>query len=170
MIKRFEEWLVKQQIGYLGVRDEQQTATINQILVKANILTYSLLSVLMMISLVWDFHQGRQVTLGTIFLIVVQCFNTIYTTYQIRKTAVDETEFYDRKAYQIAVRRLKQRFVVRGVTWAVGLFIWLTVLIPFLKHEPMTASLSMAIWFSATGVVVGVGGYFTQKRRLHLYL
>lgn len=124
----------------------------------------------MMISLVWDFYQGRQVTLGTIFLIVVQCFNTIYTTYQIRKTTVDETEFYDRKAYQVAIRQLKQRSIVRGVTWAVGMFIWLTVLIPFLKHEPMTANLFLAIWFSAIGIVVGVGGYFRQKRRLHLYL
>ncbi|CAM2822267.1 DUF3278 domain-containing protein [Latilactobacillus sakei] len=168
MLNRFEEWLLKQQIGYLGARDEQQSATINHILVKANLLTYCVLTILMFVSLIWDLSHGAMLTLGTFFLILTQLINSVYTARLVRKAAVDQTEFYDTPTYQAALKQLKVRSVWRGINWAVGMFIWLTIVIPFIQQRLTDASWTLAIIWGVSGIIVGVGSYFRKKKDLHL--
>lgn len=168
-MKSLESKMLRRYVGYLGERDEYQRGKIHEILANANMLTFYLITILMMISLVWDsIHQ--QFTLGTFLLLIVQQFNSIYILVKMRKYQVQKTEYYDEESYRLAVNTLKIKGLWAGLDWGFSMFIWMTFVFPSLWGDPIRVNWwDILIWLLA-GFLFGFTMYHIGKNRLKLVI
>lgn len=168
-MKNLETKMLRRYVGYSGERDEYQRGKIYEILANANMLTFYLTTILMMVSLVCDsIHQ--QFTLGTFLLLIIQQFNSIYILVKVRKYQVQKTEYYDEESYRLAVKTLKVKGFWAGLDWGFWMFIWMTFISPSLWGDPIRVSWWNILLWSLAGFFFGFTMYLFSKSQLKIVL
>lgn len=81
-MKQTEQKLLKHFVGLIDDRDEYQQKMIYKVLADANMITFILLTMSMMISFIWDAWH-HIISLGTIFLFLIQQFKSYYILLKI---------------------------------------------------------------------------------------
>ncbi|MFV0558258.1 MAG: DUF3278 domain-containing protein [Enterococcus sp.] len=166
-MKRIEEKLIQHYVGYIGERDEYQKSKIYEILSSANMLTIYLSTILMFISLIWDsVHQ--KITLGTIFLLVVQQFNSLYLVFKLKKYQVQQTEFYDQASYLQAVKQIRRKTFLGGLNYCVWMWVMNVVVLPSLWQDEIHITWYKTTIWLITGIFFGITMYFFSKSQLRL--
>lgn len=162
-----KERIIQHYLGFVGHRDEYQEQKLNEVLAFAGIVTQYVIAILMLISLIWDIHQG-QVSLGTIFLFLIMMGNSIYILAKTRKYRLTETEFYDRHDYQQAVRQLRQQMIRVGLLWTLGMMFWMEVVFPYLDGRPIEWHWAKALIYVIGGLAFATTAYLISKSKLRL--
>lgn len=166
-MKSSESKLVRRYIGYFGKRDDSQKTKIYEVLANANILTFYLTTILMLVSLIWDsIHQ--QFTVGTFLLFAVQQFNSYYIVFKLKKYMPQQTEFYDEESYSLAIKTLKIKGIWAGLDWGVSMFMWMTLIFPILWHDPIRITWWNSLIWVITGFFFGLTMYLFSKGQLKL--
>lgn len=113
-MKNIEQTLLKHFVGYIDDRDEYQQKMIIKILADANMMTFILLTVCMMISFIWDAWH-HTVSLGTIFLFLIQQLNSYYILVKTKKFDVLKTEVFDEDSYKKELGKIKKSAILSGI-------------------------------------------------------
>jgi hypothetical protein len=164
-MKRLEEKLFKHYIGYLDERDEYQQSVIYKTLAKVNMYSFYLISILMMGSLVFD-SVNHRFTFGTVALFFIQQFNAYYISIKLRKSGVDETEFYDNTTYLLQLKKLKKQAVMAGTQWGLWMLIMMDYIFPALEGEQIRIDLISVIIWICGGAFFGGAMYLFGKLKI----
>ena len=167
-MKKLEEKLFKRYIGFIDERDEYQKSVIYKTLAKLNMYSFYLISILMLISLIFDTINHR-FTFGTFALLFIQQFNAYYILIQLRKSGVDITEVYDNITYLKQLKRLKKQSVISGIQWAFFMIIMNNYIFPSLLGENIILNIKSIIIWSLGGLSFGLGLYFIEKVKLRKF-
>ena len=162
-----EKKLLKRFVGYIDDRDEYQQKMIYKILANANMMTFILLMVCMMISFIWDaWHQT--VSLGTIFLFLIQQFNSYYVLAKTKKFDVVKTEVFDEETYKKELNKIKKGAILSGINWGISMFAWMEFLFPLILNDPIELKwFNICVWFIAS-ILFGGSMYVVGKGKLKL--
>ncbi|RDY22644.1 DUF3278 domain-containing protein [Romboutsia maritimum] len=164
-MKRLEEKLFKHYIGYLEERDEYQQSVIYKTLAKANMYSFYLISLLMMVSLIFD-SVNHRFTFGTVALFFIQQFNAYYVSIKLRKSGVDTTEFDDNTTYLIQLKKLKKQARMAGIQWGLSMLIMMDYIFPALEGEKIKLDLISVIVWTCGGALFGGVMYLFGKLKL----
>ena len=135
-MKNIEQTLLKHFVGYIDDRDEYQQKMIIKILADANMMTFILLTVCMMISFIWDAWH-HTVSLGTIFLFLIQQLNSYYILVKTKKFDVLKTEVFDEDSCKKELGKIKKSAILSGINWGISMFAWMEFLFPLILNEPI---------------------------------
>lgn len=164
-MKRLEEKLFKHYIGYLDERDEYQQSVIYKTLAKVNMYSFYLISLLMMVSLIFD-SVNHRFTFGTVALFFIQQFNAYYISIKLRKSGVDTTEFDDNTTYLIQLKKLKKQSIMAGTQWGIWMLIMMDYIFPVLEGEKIEGGLISVIIWTCGGAFFGGAMYLFGKLKL----
>lgn len=164
-MKNLEEKLFNRYIGFIDERDEYQKSVIYKTLAKLNMYSFYLISILMLISLIFDTISHR-FTFGTFALFFIQQLNAYYILIQLRKNGVDRTEFYDNVTYLKQVKKLKKQSIIAGIQWAFFMIIMNSYIFPSLWGENIIVNIKSIVVWSLGGLFFGVVMYFLGKLKL----
>lgn len=167
-MKKLEEKLFKRYIGFIDERDEYQKSVIYKTLSKLNMYSFYLISILMLISLIFDTISHR-FTFGTFALFFIQQFNAYYILIKLRKSGVDITEVYDNVTYLKQVKKLKKQSIIAGIQWAFFMIIMNSYIFPSLLGENIIVNIKSIVVWSLGGLSFGLGLYFIGKVKLRKF-
>ena len=166
-MKNIEQKLLKHFVGYIDDRDEYQQKMIYKILADANMMTFILLTVCMMISFIWDAWH-HTVSLGTIFLFLIQQLNSYYILVKTKKFDVLQTEVFDEDSYKKELRKIKKSAILSGINWGIFMFAWMEFIFPLILNEPIELKwFNVCVWFVASILFAG-SMYAVGKGKLKL--
>ena len=166
-MKQTEQKLLKRFVGFIDDRDEYQQKMIYKVLADANIITFILLTISMMISFIWDAWH-HTISLGTIFLFLIQQFNSYYILSKTKKYDVVKTEVFDEETYQKELRKIKRGAIIAGINWGIFMFGWMEFLFPLILHEPIELKwFNVGVWV-VTSMMFGGSMYVVGKGKLKL--
>ncbi|MDX8045247.1 DUF3278 domain-containing protein [Gracilibacillus sp. S3-1-1] len=164
-MNNFEDKLLNKYVGYVGQRDEYQKGVIYKALANANVLSFWLITLLMLISLIWDTYH-HQFSLGTLFLLVAQQFNVYYILLKLRKTGVTDTEFYDEASYKLQTKQLQKTACFSGISFAFLFFVLMNYLLPFVEGAAIHISWKDLVIMVIQALFFGYMMYLFGKGRL----
>lgn len=164
-MNKLEKNLLKRYIGYLEARDEYQQGVINETLTTANIHTFYLLTIFMLVSFIFD-SINHKLTFGTFALFFIQLFNACYTVIKLRKSGVDITEFDENATYSTQIKKLRKQIIIVTILWGFYMFIINRYILPTLLGERINIGLfQIVVWICAT-LFFGVSCYIIAKSKL----
>lgn len=164
-MKNLEEKLFNRYIGFIDERDEYQKSVIYKTLAKLNMYSFYLISILMLISLIFDTISHR-FTFGTFALFFIQQFNAYYILIKLRKSGVDITEVYDNITYLKQLKRLKKQSIIAGIQWAFFMIIMNNYIFPMISSGDIIVNTKSVVIWSLGGLFFGVVIYFLGKGKL----
>lgn len=164
-MNKLETKLLKHYIGYEQPRDEYQQGVINETLTTANLYTFYLLTICMVISLIFD-SINHKFTFGTFALFFIQQFNSYYVLSKMRKSGVDITEFDDDMDYKEQVKILRNKTIIGAIQWTLWMVVTMGYIFPTLWGDPINMDFTQIMIFICSGVLFGVLCYVFAKGKL----
>lgn len=164
-MSKLAKTLQKHYIGYIDERDEYQQRVISEILATANIYLSYLLIIALVGSLIFD-GVNHSLSFGTVALTLLQVINSCYISERIRKSGVDETEFYDDKSYSMQIKKLKRQCTIGAIQWGIFCFAVMQYMWPWILGEAINIDVSKVIIWSIASIIFGTGIYSMGKSKI----
>ncbi|WP_042274389.1 DUF3278 domain-containing protein [[Clostridium] dakarense] len=164
-MNKLENKLLKHYIGYVEERDEYQQGIINETLTTANLYTFYLLTICMLVSLIFD-SINHKLTFGTFAMFFIQQFNAYYILIKLRKSGVDKTEFDDNATYSTQLKKSKKQTIIAAIQWGFSMLVMMEYIFPTLLGERINIGLfQIIVWICAT-LFFGTSCYIIAKSKL----
>ncbi|ELC8442534.1 DUF3278 domain-containing protein [Clostridium perfringens] len=157
--------LQKHYIGYIDERDEYQQRVISEILATANIYLSYLIIIALVGSLIFD-GINHSLSFGTVALVVLQFINSYYISERVRKSGVNETEFYDGESYDMQIQKLKRQCIMGAFQWGIFVFSATQYIFPWILGEAINIELYQVVIWSIASIIFGTFMYNIGKSKI----
>ncbi len=145
-------------IGTISERDEYQKQEINKELAIAGIGLWWLNMLVMLIMLLVD-TMNHTISIGTIFIFLINMIYTNYLIFKLKKKGLNDTECATEEEYLKHKKTLKKAGLKAGVLWGFQMFVFMTYILPYLGSEEISVSLFDVVLWGCAGAFFGLSMY-----------
>ena len=155
-------------IGLEGPLDEAQWHEVDRVLSGTAAYTFSMTSLLLLLSLIWDAYSHQRVTasFGSMALLVLLMGQGLFAWWGIRGNKALRQPPLSADEHSERLRTLKKQSILSGVGWGVTMIVLMQGVLPWAAGMPLRMNaLSIVIWLVG-GAFFGGMMYLIGRRKL----
>ena len=155
-------------IGLEGPLDEAQWHEVDRALSGTAAYTFSMTSLLLQLSLIWDAYSHQRVTVsfGTMALFVLLMGQSLFAWWGIRGNKALRQPPLSADEYSERLRTLKKQSILSGAGWGVTMLVLIHGVLPWAAGMPLRMNAVFIVIWLVGGAFFGGMMYLIGRRKL----
>lgn len=155
-------------IGLEGPLDEAQWHEVDRALSGTAAYTFSMTSLLLQLSLIWDAYSHQRVTVsfGTMALFVLLMGQSLFAWWGIRGNKALRQPPLSADEHSKRLRTLKKQSILSGVGWGVTMIVLMQGILPWAAGMPIKMNAVFIVIWLVGGAFFGGMMYLIGRRKL----
>lgn len=155
-------------IGLEGPLDEAQWHEVDRVLSGTAAYTFSMTSLLLQLSLIWDAYSHQRVTasFGSMALLVLLMGQSLFAWWGIRGNKALRQPPLSADEYSERLRTLKKQSILSGAGWGVTMLVLIHGVLPWAAGMPLRMNAVFIVIWLVGGAFFGGMMYLIGRRKL----
>ena len=155
-------------IGLEGPLDEAQWHEVDRVLSGTAAYTFSMTSLLSLLSLIWDAYSHQRVTVsfGTMALLVLLMGQSLFAWWGIRGNKALRQPPLSADEHSERLRTLKKQSILSGARWGVTMLVLMHGVLPWAAGMPIKMNAVFIVIWLVGGAFFGGMMYLVGRRKL----